>query len=204
MLLQAIAFQRASKNVDHKSLEKNSWKSFISYVWILFLKYIASIIPLAVLIPGLGLIIFNTAGPQIPVLSALGILLLFIGMIVALGTIIWISVSIHFSEYLLIFENKKGIKALKAAKDLVKGRFWQVLWRVVLPKLLFILPFIFAAYILTFLAYMLIPSAAGISIEAYEKMALISRNLITTIIFALSTPFLYIADYLIYDSLRKK
>jgi len=42
-----------------------------------------------------------------------------------------------FTFHTVIFDNKRGIEALKASKELVVGRWWQIFWRIVIPGLSF-------------------------------------------------------------------
>ncbi len=52
---------------------------------------------------------------------------------------IWIAVLLQFSELYLMGEGYRGTKALAASYALVKGRWWDVFWRLVVPGTLFVI-----------------------------------------------------------------
>ena len=60
------------------------------------------------------------------------------GVIVLLGFICFIvpgivfSIWFSFAPYVFIFEGKKGFEALKRSKELVKGKWWPIFWRIVI------------------------------------------------------------------------
>jgi hypothetical protein len=47
------------------------------------------------------------------------------------------SVWFMFTFYIVVIEEKRGVEALKASKTLVTGRWWGILWRALLPGLVF-------------------------------------------------------------------
>jgi len=42
-----------------------------------------------------------------------------------------------FTFHAVIFDNKHGVEALRASKELVVGRWWKIFWRIVIPGLAF-------------------------------------------------------------------
>ncbi|MBI2037430.1 MAG: hypothetical protein HYT15_00650 [Candidatus Magasanikbacteria bacterium] len=42
-----------------------------------------------------------------------------------------------FYVYVMIFENQKGMAALKTSKSLVLGRWWSIAWKIVAPNVIF-------------------------------------------------------------------
>lgn len=58
-------------------------------------------------------------------------------MIAAMVFIIWMSVAFSQAYYLLLTDKARGIAALKGSLALVNGRWWQTLWRLLIPALLF-------------------------------------------------------------------
>lgn len=52
---------------------------------------------------------------------------------------IWLAISLMFSRFFLIEDNLHGVQSLAASRALVKGRWWPVLWRLVVPGILFFL-----------------------------------------------------------------
>jgi hypothetical protein len=55
-----------------------------------------------------------------------------------------LSISLLFSQFLYIFEGKKGLSALLRSRDLVQGYWWKIVWRFVLVNaVIFILTLVF-------------------------------------------------------------
>lgn len=57
----------------------------------------------------------------------------------------------NFSLYAVVFENAKGLGALRASKALVTGRWWAIFWRWVAPGIVFTVFNMAVSYILVFL-----------------------------------------------------
>ena len=51
---------------------------------------------------------------------------------------IWIAVLLQFSELFLLGDGYRGTQAIAASYALVKGRWWEVFWRLVVPGALFL------------------------------------------------------------------
>jgi len=68
---------------------------------------------------------------------------LLVGIIIFGGTLLFIvpgiifSVWYVFSIFAVVFDGKKGLKALKTSKELIVGRWFHIFWRVMAPGFLF-------------------------------------------------------------------
>jgi MFS family permease len=75
------------------------------------------------------------------------------GLIIFGGSLLFIfpgiifTVWYYFAVYETVFFNKRGTKALAGSKQLVLGRTGQVLWRILIPVLVFAIPLILAEFI---------------------------------------------------------
>lgn len=49
---------------------------------------------------------------------------------------IWLSVLFSFTMLVLLDENKRGTQALARSAELVKGRWWKTLWRLLVPAII--------------------------------------------------------------------
>jgi len=97
-----------------------------------------------------------------------------------------------FTFYEVIFNNKRGLEALKASKSLVVGRWWAILWRILIPSLAFgVLMAIIVGAVL-FPIKFLIPETSTI----FE----IISNIISTIINLALTPLVSTAMLVLYFS----
>lgn len=71
--------------------------------------------------------------------SILGGIIILAGMVLFIIPGIIFNVWYYFSTYEVLLHNKKGMQALSESKQLVKGRWWGVFWRLLLPGAVFIL-----------------------------------------------------------------
>jgi len=61
-----------------------------------------------------------------------------------------------FTYYAVIFEEKKGMEALKSSKQLVSGRWWRIFWLLLAPALFYALILLIISYSITYgLTYLL-------------------------------------------------
>ncbi|MCX6743672.1 MAG: hypothetical protein NT116_05590 [Candidatus Parcubacteria bacterium] len=108
------------------------------------------------------------------------------GLVVLLGLILLIIPGIifmvwyYFSSYVNVLEekNNKGLDALKSSKDLVKGRWFNVVWRLIVPYLIIYLPI--------YIIEIIIMGIIGITLYASN----LDDNMISLIL----TPFSIILD----------
>ncbi len=61
------------------------------------------------------------------------------GLMVFFFPAIWLAVLLQFSELFLIGEGLRGTQALAASYHLVKGRWWEVFWRLIVPGTFFLI-----------------------------------------------------------------
>lgn len=70
---------------------------------------------------------------------------------------IWLMVSCSFAHLFLLEHDIRGVAALKASYNLVKGRWWSVLWRLVAPMVVMVL----AIWVLSILLWIVVGIIAG-------------------------------------------
>lgn len=127
-------------------------------------------------------------GPMIFV-GILNAILVFAGTLLLIIPGIIFGVWFTFAYYTILFENKKGVEALKTSKAMVVGRWWAIFWRLLIPNLFFGIIIVFASDILT----------APIKISLPENMwQLVILSLISTIINSISTPLVTTANTIVY------
>ncbi len=62
---------------------------------------------------------------------------------------IWLSVLFSFAMFLLIDEKKKGTQALARSAELVKGRWWKTLWRILVPAIVVVIITLLTSFVIT-------------------------------------------------------
>lgn len=201
-LIIMVSGRDHGKKETLKAINKKTWQQFLSYIWVAFLKALILLIPVLAILPGiiLGAIDFFKGGGVW--LGAISIIAILVGAMVGLALTVVLSIWLSFPAYALILDKIKGLKALKTSKELVRGRFWPVLLRLLVPKTIFVI-----ALIVVQSAIALILVSAG-SLSTFDtdtaiRLGEIIKNLTGFATTALSVPLFIIADYLVYDSLRK-
>ncbi|MBI5071575.1 glycerophosphoryl diester phosphodiesterase membrane domain-containing protein [Candidatus Falkowbacteria bacterium] len=110
------------------------------------------------------------------------------------------SVWFSFSLYVFVLENKKGTDALARSHQLVKGRFWPVLWRWIAPNFVYgiilLIVILIPIYIIDFAVGQ--PGASFTATPPWWSV------LISNIIPVLVTPLLYAVGFILYDALKKE
>ncbi|MFA5413138.1 MAG: glycerophosphoryl diester phosphodiesterase membrane domain-containing protein [Patescibacteria group bacterium] len=125
---------------------------------------------------------------------------------VCLGTLLLIipgiifSVWFSFSLYIFILENKKGTEALSASRQLVKGKFWPVLWRWIAPNFVYgiilLIIILIPIYIIDFAT-----GQPGASFTATPPwLSLLIANVIPVFV----TPLFYALGFILYNSVKKE
>jgi len=128
------------------------------------------------------------------------------GLAILIGTLFLIvpgiicSVWFSFSIYILILENIKGTAALKASKNLVKDRFWAVLWRWVSSYFVYLILTTLIIFILIYsVGYLLGNPASG-----FAKITPWWSSLISNVIYLLIWPIFINIGVILYHSLKKE
>jgi len=179
-----------------------AWKNFFSVLWV-------SILIFLILIGG----IFIGLGPSIPfllltiwtgsrILLSISYFLMIVGTIVAFVINVKWTVQFTLAPIAVITDGIKGIEALKKSRNIVKGRFWKILFRLVVPKVLAIGIGLIILYILFLISAAALGFLPNISISLAVVLVVITKAILPTLVTIIIQPFPIIADVLLYDSLR--
>jgi hypothetical protein len=118
----------------------------------------------------------------------------------------WLAVLFSFAEYHLVEDGKRGLQALAASADLVKGRWWGVFGR----KLLLIV-IVFVAVLVAFFAVTLLvgTSITGLmktggsaSASTVAPLMVLLLTILQVVAIAVFTPLLYAWDVKLFHSLK--
>ncbi|MBT3419146.1 MAG: hypothetical protein HN429_02460 [Candidatus Magasanikbacteria bacterium] len=102
-----------------------------------------------------------------------------------------------FALYAIAIDKQKAIASLKTSKHLVQGRWWAVLWRFLVPLVLFV----FLAFLVqTALKFLVNNTLVGILPDTIAFIILSSLTYLTASLFA---PFTTTAQTILYLSLKQ-
>ncbi|MFH1631403.1 MAG: hypothetical protein ABIA47_00035 [bacterium] len=202
-LMMTVAPLVAGKKVNAREMFKGGWKMFVPYVWVALLKGLVLLLPALLLVPGIVLIFVNASVEGGAVLGAISVLLTFAGALAGVVISIMLTIELNFIGFELILENNRGGKALSASRALVKGRFWKTFWRLIIPKLVFYFGGFLVQAVLMVLFSVLLATAASMGDETVLRISNMFAHVISIATVVLVTPIVVLADYLVFDSLRK-
>ena len=188
----------------------NTKKAMIQGKDVFFQALITSImvvlmILLAIVI-GFGPAIFLATVAALANASSLVILaniLLVIGIFVALFFSIKWLVYYILAPLITILDGDRGKAALIKSRSLIEGRFWDVLMRVSVPKLVFFIFGVFAMSIFSYIVGILIDASGGINLDLQVRISTMVQTIVPIVIAAFINPLIIISDVLLLRSLEK-
>jgi len=110
------------------------------------------------------------------------------------------SVWFSFSLYIFILENKKGTEAISASRQLVRGKFWPILWRWLAPNIVYGI----ALLIIILVPIYIIDLAIGQPGASFTSIPPWWSTLIANIIPLFATPLFYALGFILYNSVKKE
>lgn len=203
-LMLIIDAGQSTKKTDVKLIQKMAWKKFWPFAGVAGLRSIIQFSPILALVPGIILILINIFSGGSLVLGGFSILITFAGLIVGLVFAILFLVQFSFPGFENVIGGKGIIASIKGSRELVKGRFWATLVRLIIPKLLYagvIAGIQFVFFVLGLLAVSSLPTL--IDTDGFFRISAIVQQIFTVGLTVLTAPIFLITDYLVYDSLRK-
>lgn len=106
-----------------------------------------------------------------------------------------------FAMYIVVLEKKSGIGVLKESRELSRGRFWQILSRLLLPNMFWaIISYLVLAGVFNLLGFVL-SKTGGVS-EDSITLAIISA-ILSNLIGAFFAPLYLIGTMIVYRAVRK-
>ncbi len=191
------------KRPDHKKALKEGWKIFIPAAITTIM--VVLMVGLAILIGFAPPAIVAAIGQSFGLTSliVIGSLLLIAGMFVSVFlSIRWMGYY-FFGPIATMLDGARGMKALELSRDLVRDRFWAVLARIAVPKLVFIIFGVFAMYLAAFAARILIDASAGLNLDLQLRITTMTETVVPILIVVLINPLIIISDVLLYRSLKE-
>src|SRR3989339_716155 len=130
-------------------------------------------------------------------------LLLVVGIFVSLFLSIKWMVYYILAPLLTILDGIRGKEALAQSRSLIEGRFWGVLFRITIPKLVFVLFGVFALSIVGFLVGILIDASGGINLDIQLRISTMTQTVVPILIATFINPLIIISDVLLLRSLKE-
>lgn len=140
---------------------------------------------------------------KIGFLGYVATVLLIVGLMASLFLGIRWSVHYYFSPFALLLDDIRGKAALTAARKLVHGRFWKVLLRLAIPKIVFVLVGVLIMALAQFVFSIVSNAFAGLSVDVQLRTATIFMSVLSTVVAAFINPLVVASDLMLYQSLKR-
>lgn len=139
---------------------------------------------------------------NLPTLVIIANILLVIGVFVALVLSIKWVVYYLLAPIITILDSAQAKQALIMSRQLIQGRFFAVLARVAVPKLVFVIFGVFAMSIIAYLVGILIDASSGLNLDIQLRLSTMTQSIIPILIAILINPLILISDVLLLRSLK--
>lgn len=180
-------------------------KEYVQLILTAILKFLIIAIPVIFsFIPGVILLVVNADTAKIPFLSIIGIAYIVLMVFAAILYMLWVTTMIQLTEFVVLMNKQPVVKSMHYLRNKVKGQFWAVFGRIFIPKLLIGIP----AALLIVVVQGLVSFALLEGITAGNAMAIQVNTytgiLLGVILVLFTSPMVYLADALLFDSLEKQ
>lgn len=201
-LTKAVHKHLSGQTVDPKKAMRDVKSTF--FPTILTSVMVMLMVLLAIVIGFAPAIVVATLGflTKASVVIVLANLLLIAGIFVSLFLSIKWVVYYIMAPYLTMLDTTPAKLALATSRQLIEGKFWSVLLRILVPKLVFVIFGVFAMSIAAYLAGIFIDFSAGLNIDLQLRISTITTTIIPIVIAMLINPLIVISDILLLRSLR--
>jgi len=141
-------------------------------------------------------------------LTNLSFIIVFANLVLVAGIFVSLFLSIKWvvyyfvAPYLTMLDGTPAKLALATSRQLIEGRFWPVLIRIAVPKLVFVIFGVFAMSIIAYLVGILIDFSAGLNIDIQLRISTMTTTIVPILIAVLINPLIVISDILLLRSLR--
>ncbi len=197
-LIFTVDTELQTKKTNVSTISKLAWKKFLpSAALSIIIALTLIIITTLCLLPGTAIFLISTAMQSNSLLPFLaGVIFLLFGTVIAACIVAWIGITTIFAPYALMLENTKIFESLHRARALVRGRWWAILLRIIIPNLCVAIILFLAPTIIHFFLSLLATGSPSLIMPLF-----IINDIANVALTALTVPFLVIADYYVFQSL---
>lgn len=200
-LLHVTERALSGARVDVRGAMREAWGWFWPMVLVSILVSLVAAAAGLALVPGLLLMAIGLLA-KIELVGVLGTLLSFIGIAVSLVLMVRWTVSYSMAQYALVWDNVHGVAALRKSRALITGRFWSFLWRLLAPKIVFLLVALMVQQGLDYVFEQLIIFTSALHPDTLVRLTSIEGLVLTALIGFFINPLFVIADCFLYRSLK--
>lgn len=108
------------------------------------------------------------------------------------------------APYAAILDRAKNKEALKKSRALTQGKFWSVLARIVLPKLVFVLFGVLLTILINLVLNTFIINATGLNLDVQQRISELTTSVLPILLAIFLNPLIFLSDVLLYQSLTEQ
>lgn len=199
---RAVGAHVSNKRMNPKVAMKEGVQSFfpalVTTLMVVLMLILAIVIGMAppAIVAGIGALTGSSA------LIILGNIALVIGIFVATFLTIKWGVYYVLAPIITILDGSKGKESLAQSRQLIEGRFWAILGRTAIPKILFMILGVVMMSIIGYLVSIFIEASGGFNTDLQLRVSTMTNTIGPIIIAIIINPMIIIADVLLLKSLR--
>ena len=156
-----------------------------------------------------------TFGPSL-ILGAIGLLsqnawllgaanvLLMLGLIASVILTAKWTLYYMMAPYAAILDKAKNKQALQKSRVLTQGKFWAVLIRLILPKIVFLLFAVLVAILLSIILETTLINVTGLDLDVQRRVIELATTVLPILIAIFLNPLIFLSDVLLYQSLTEQ
>jgi hypothetical protein len=201
-ITRAIGTHVANKKPNPKTAMKEGWSVFfpslLTTIMVVLMILLAIVIGMAppVIIASIG------ALTNVSALILIGNTLIIVGLLIAVFLSIKWTVYYMLAPIITMLEKKPGKVALATSRQLIEGKFWDVLIRISVPKLVFIIFGVFLMSAISYLINIFIDASGGLNADLQLRIVTMTQAIVPIIIAVIINPLIVISDVLLLKSLK--
>ena len=204
MVFIFVGLVRLIRGANVKKALTESKQLFTATLFISILVFLMIILAQVIgFAPSILLSLLYTVVHISAIITLANILLILAPFVALVLTALWLVYYI-FAPFSTAFDKIKGKQALHTSRELVKGKFWSVLIRLAVPKIVFILIGVFAVSVIAYIVQIVIVGSIGLNIDLHLRVTTLTQSIIPILIAILINPLVVTADVLLYQSLKSK
>ena len=202
MLAQTASKLTRGESVDVAAIMRTSKKIYLSTaVVVLLIGLMLLFAQIITLGPSILIGILGAMLPNATLLAVANLLFMAGLFLSAILTTRW-AVSYLMAPYANILDGAQKKSALTQSESMIRGKFWAVFFRFLLPKFVFLLFGLFLGTILSILIQVLINGSAGLNLDAALRLTNLTEAVIPILVTILINPLFIVSDVLLYTSLK--
>lgn len=130
--------------------------------------------------------------------------LLVIGLIISVILTTRWTLYYMLAPYATILDQSKNKQALLKSRKLTEGKFWSVLFRIILPKIVFVLFGILLTVLISTLINSIVIGSTGFNLEVQQRLTNLVTSVLPLLIMIFLNPLIFISDVLLYQNLTEQ